>query len=265
MKAHYETLGYTSGVYLLINDATSVLPAIGYDPLTDCTSGFDISDDLLPHVDVRAGESLRDFLKRFHDYKLATQVEIYLLVPLAARIPPYVVGAFAQSGSQTMETITRRLGIVRVEMEKRGALILTWAADGATAQFKLMRQLRSLPPGAPFIEIPNVPTLRSNGTTIRLPARLATLKDKSTLIATTPILDPVHLINLYRNAPLRKCAAMRIGACPIDLLVLREELMKNLKALCMETELGVRLSDWAVSDRMNYASAQRFFSTRVLD
>src|SRR6185312_15800608 len=117
--------------------------------------------------DIRAGDSVRSFMDRFKAKKLATQVEIVLLAPLAMRVPPFVLGAFAQSGSQTADTIKRRLDVARAEVEQRGGLVVGWAADGASAHFKLMRLLRALPaPGTPIIEIALVPTLLSDETAL---------------------------------------------------------------------------------------------------
>lgn len=263
-REHFHSLGYTADVFLLVNDATALLPALGYNPTTDEVVGFAISDEELPRFDTRAGASLRAFLERLMDKKLATQAEVYLLVPLAPRVPPYVLGTFAQSGSQSAETVQRRLAIARTEMEKRGALILAWAADGASAHFKLMRQLRSLAPGAQSFDISNVPTLLSNGTTVHLPARIASFLDAKFLMPDTPIFDPVHLLNLLRNAPMRKNAAMAVGSHCIDLLGLRERIIAKLGVTGLEAKLGVRYSDWEVTDRMNYAAAQRLFSTKLL-
>lgn len=260
----YHDIGYSKDVFLLVNDATALLPALGYRASDDSVHGYAISDDELSQLDVRAGESLDGFLQRFHALKLATQVEIVLLVPLAPRCPPYILAAFAQSGSQTAEIIARRLVIAREEMERRGALIVGWAADGASSNFKLMRQLRQLTPGAPSIEIPRVPTLLSNGNTVRLPGRLASFRGKQFLLPQSPILDPAHLLNLLRNAPLRKNAALTAGDCGISLLRIRDFLAQRFDAMGMEAKLGVRYNDFTVTDRMNFASAQRLFSTTLL-
>jgi hypothetical protein len=149
-------------------------------------------------------------------------------------------------------------------MERRGALIIGWAADGASAHFKLMRQLRQIIPGSPFIEIPGVPTLLSNGASIRLPARETSFKGQRVLLPLTPIIDPVHLIALYRNAALRANAALTVGNCGISLKRVRERLVEKLGAFGMEAQLGVRFSDFDVVDRMNFASTQRLFSTKLL-
>jgi len=251
-------------VFLLVNDATALLPALGYRASDDTVHGYAISDDNLSQLNVRAGDSLDGFLHRFHSLKLATQVEVVLLVPLAPRCPPYVLAVFAQSGSQTSETVARRLLIAREEMERRGALIIGWAADGASSHFKLMRQLRQPSAAAPIIEIPTVPTLLADGITARLPARVASFQGEQFLLPQSPILDPVHLLNLLRNAPLRKNAALTIGNHSISLLRVRDLLVRKFDAMGMEARLGVRYTDFCVSDRMNFASAQRLFSTGLL-
>jgi hypothetical protein len=263
--AHFDRLGYTANAFLLVNDATSLLPALGHVASTDEVLGYAFSDDELGLCDVRAGESLRAFLDRMEGRKLASQVEIVLLVPLVAGLAPYVLGAFAQAGPPTKETVRRRLQIARDEMEKRGAFIVAWAADAASAHYKLMRELRAAPaPGAPAIEL-LVPTLQGKETTVRLPARDAVINGKSVRVPVTPISDPVHLANLFRNAPLRKNAAMEVGDYQINLLALRDRLVQQCSALGMEHSLGVRHSDWEVSDRMNYAAAQRLFNTTLLE
>ena len=260
---YYHALGYTSDVFLLVNDATAVLPALGYRGSDDTVHGLAISDDDLAKLDVRAGESLEDFLHRFHSYKLATQVEIVLLVPLKPRCPPYIVAAFAQSGSQTMETVQRRLAIAQEQMERRGALIIGWAADGASAHFKLMRQSFEVSPGSPVIEFA-CPTLQSTRSVVRIAARCTVWCGTERLVPATPLLDPVHLINLLRNAPLRKSATLHIGNADVDLALVRDFLTSRLSAVAMEAVLGVRLADFFVADRMNFAAAQRLFSTSVL-
>ena len=260
----YHGIGYSKDVFLLVNDATALLPALGYRASDDSVHGYAISDDELSQLDVRAGESLDAFLQRFHALKLATQVEVVLLVPLAPRCPPYILAAFAQSGSQTAETVARRLNTARDEMERRGALIIGWAADGASSNFKLMRQLRQLDPGAPSIEIPGVPTLRTNGRTVRLPGRLVSFRGKQFSLPQSPILDPAHLLNLLRNAPLRKNAALTVGDYGISLPRIRDFLAQRFDAMGMEAKLGVRYTDFTVTDRMNFAAAQRLFSTKLL-
>lgn len=263
VQPFYQKLDYDPSVYLLINDATAVLPGLGYRMADDSVHGLAISDDDLGVLDVRAGESLAQFLKRFHSFKLATQVEIVLLAPLKPRLPPYILGVFAQSGSQTAETVERRLRIAREEMEQRGALIMGWAADGASAHFKLMRQMRQIAPGAPTIDFVG-PTLSSDRANIRTPARCVTWRGAACLVPSTPLLDPVHLVNLLRNAPLRKAAALQIGACTVDLNSVHDFLAEKMTAFGMEAQLGVRLSDFNTADRMDFAAAQRLFSTKVL-
>lgn len=54
---HFGQLGYHSKV--LVNDATALLPAIGYRALDDSVHGYAVSDDLLAHLDVRAGNRWR--------------------------------------------------------------------------------------------------------------------------------------------------------------------------------------------------------------
>ncbi len=262
---HFHKLNYKSDVFLLVNDATALLPALGYNVTTDEVIGFALTDEELPRLDVRAGESLEAFLQRFQECKLATQVEIYMLVPLTPHTPPYILAAFAQSGPQSGETAQQRLRTVQTEMERRGALILTWAADGASAHYKVMRQLSTVAPGASAINIPNVPTLLNTGATVSLAARTTSYRGNRLQLPETPIIDPVHLANLLRNAPLRIHAAMAIGSKHVDLLRVRSWLEDTLSAAGVEVRLGVRHTDWEVVDRMNYAAAQRLFSTKLLD
>jgi hypothetical protein len=241
-----------------------VLPALGYRALDDSVHGYAISDELLALIDVRAGESLEAFMERFHAHPLANQVELVLLVPLAPRCPPYILAAFAQEGSQSAETVLRRLSIARDEMERRGALIIGWAADGASGHFKLMRQLHAPAPGAPAIDIVGVPTLKGGETTERLAARVVSYNGKPVLLPTSPILDPVHLVNLLRNSALRKAFVGRVGDSSISLSKVRDLLEQRLGRFNMEATLGVRYTDFVVEDRMNFAAAQRAFSTAVV-
>jgi hypothetical protein len=278
--AHFDRLGYKANAYLLVNDATALLPALGYNTATDEVLGFALSDEELALLDVRAGESVSAFLDRFDAKKLATQVEVYLLVPLAPRVPPFILGAFAQSGTQAADTIKRRLDIARAEVERRGGLVLAWAADGATTHVKLMRSLRALrtQDDGLGIKVTEVPTLLSDETASDatsatasttaawLPARAATINGKILCVPETPIFDPVHLVNLLRNALLRKNAAMKVGGYAINLLKLRDLLAEKLGGIeKAEIRFGVRHTDWAVTDRMNYAAAQRLFCTKLLD
>lgn len=262
IRDHFHSLGYTSDVFIIVNDATALLPALGYYSATDEVDGLAVSDEELPTLDSRAGPSLEEFLQRHSDKNLATQVEVYLLVPLAPRIPPYVLGAFAQSGSQTAERIRRRLDIARYYVEKAGMLVLAWAADGASAHVKLMRQLNI--PGSTAISL-TIPTLLSDAAVVELPARWVMFRGKRVLLPETPIFDPVHLVNLLRNAPLRKSAAMSVGGLDISLPRLRDALVSSLGHAGLEAKLGVRFTDWEITDRMNYAAAQRLFSTKVYD
>jgi hypothetical protein len=261
---HFERLGYHSKVFLLVNDATALLPAIGYRALDDSVHGYAVSDDLLAHLDVRAGDSVEAFIERFHSLPLANQVELILLVPLAPNCPPYILAAFAQDGSQSMETVSRRLAIATTEMERRGALVIGWAADGASAHFKLMRQLHALSPGAPVIKIPGVPTLKGELVTEQLCARPATFNGKPLLLPTMPILDPVHHVNLLRNSALRKGFAGRVGDATISMARARDFFEQRLGQFGMEAELGVHYTDFVIEDRMNFAAAQRVFSTPVV-
>ena len=262
---HFQRVGYTSKAFLLVNDATALLPAIGYRAADDSVHGYAIPDERLAEIDVRAGESLEAFMERFHSHPLANQVELILLVPLAPRCPPYILAAFAQSGSQSAETVSRRLSIARDEMERRGALIVGWAADGASAHFKLMRQLRQHTPGQPSIVVSGVPTLMSDSSTARLPARAARFNGKELLIPMTPILDPVHHINLLRNSVLRKNFAGKVGEYDISMARVCKLLEQQLDRFNMEASLGVRCTDFNIEDRMNFAAAQRVFSISVVN
>ncbi len=265
LEFYRNKIGYTRDVFLLVWDATALLPALGYQSATDTVVGLTVSDELLAQIDLRVGESLEAFLKRISSLQLATQVEIVLLVPLEPRRPPFLLAAFAQSGPQTMETLKQRMHIARSEMEKRGAFIVGVAADGATGNFKLMRQMRQPLPGAPTIAIAGVPTLSGAATTaVHLPARGVAFHGAKYLVPDLAIVDPVHLPNLLRNAPLRKSAAMRVGNHDISQQRVYLALRERMGDFGMEPQLGVRVTDFNVSDRMNFASAQRLFSTKLL-
>jgi len=140
--------------------------------------------------------------------------------------------------------------------------VVGWAADGASAHFSLMRELRAPPAAnAAAIEVAAC-TLQGKRITVRLPARITCF---NLLLPAAPIFDIVHLLNLFRNAAMRAHAAMKVGDYNINLLALRDHVQATCGPLGMEGVLGVRYSDWCVSDRMNYASAQRLFSCKVLD
>src|SRR5262249_37163043 len=62
---HFDRLGYKANAYLLVNDATALLPALGYNTATDEVLGFALSDEELALLDIRAGDSVSDFLDRF--------------------------------------------------------------------------------------------------------------------------------------------------------------------------------------------------------
>lgn len=95
----FHKLGYTADVFMLVNDATAVLPSLGYRADDDTVHGLATGDTELHVLDIHAGESMEAFLQRFRNHKLATQVEIVALVPLKLRCPALVLGVFAQSGS----------------------------------------------------------------------------------------------------------------------------------------------------------------------
>ncbi len=258
-------VGYKRDVFLLVWDATALLPALGYQSVTDTVVGLTIPDEQLGQVDLRVGESLTAFLQRISKLQLATQVEILLLVPLEPRCPPFLLAAFAQSAPQTMETLKQRMLIARTEIERRGAFIVGVAADGASGNFKLLRQMRQTVAGAPTIAIAGVPTLSAAATTVQLPAREVRFRNVTRLMPDLAVVDPVHLPNLLRNAPLRKNAAMRVGNCDISQQRVLNALKDRVGEFGLETRLGVRTTDFNVSDRMNFASAQRLFSTKLLD
>ena len=119
-----------------------------------------------------------------------------------------------------------------------------------------MRSLRALPtPDGFTIKIEDVPTLLHDETAPCEPNR-----------AFATIRLPVHLVNLLRNALLRRNAAMKVGVCEINRPKLRDQLAQQLGGVeKVEITFGVRHTDWAVTDRMNYAAAQRLFSTKLLE
>lgn len=208
-------------------------------------------------LDLRVGESLIDFLHRIRSYQLATQVEIVLLVPLSANCPPYLLAAFAQSNPQTAETIEQRMLTARTELERRGALIVGIAADGASGNFKLMQGMRQRVSATPFV----LKDVTAHAKTVKLPGRIVNYLGKERLIPDLAILDPVHLLSLLRNAPLRQAAAMSIGSHEIRPKRVLEALCAELGMVGLELQLSVRATDFDGLDRMNFASAQRLFST----
>jgi hypothetical protein len=262
---YFASVGYKGKAFLLTNDATALLPAIGYRASDDSLHGYAISDEQLPHVDLRAGLYLDEFLAQHLKLPLATQVELVILVPLAPNTPPYIVAAFAQAAPPSKETLQMRLTIAREEMKKRGALIVNWSADGASGHVKYMKELNTPKEGEPIIAIHGVATLKGDNETVILPARVVIFEGERRLLSTVPILDPVHLLNLLRSSPLRAKSAMGIGPHGISFRPLKEFLLSKLGAFRMENELGVRPSDFSAPDRMNYASAQRVFNTKVLE
>ncbi len=259
-------INYKRDVFLLVWDATALLPALGYQSATDTVVGLTIPDEQLGQVDLRVGQSLPAFLQYISKLQLATQVEILLLVPLEPRCPPFLLAAFAQSAPQTIETLKQRMLIARTEMERRGAFIVGVAADGASGNFKLLRQMRQPVAGGPTVAITGVPTLAAAATTtVHLPAREVLFRKSMLRVPDVAVVDPVHLPNLLRNAPLRKNAAMRVGNFTISLERLCNVLKDRVGDFGLEATLGVRISDFNVGDRMNFASAQRLYSTKLFD
>ena len=49
---HFRRLGYECNTYLLVNDATALLPALGYNTSTDEVLGFALSDEELALLDI---------------------------------------------------------------------------------------------------------------------------------------------------------------------------------------------------------------------
>lgn len=259
-----DQLDYRSCTFLLVWDATAVLPALAYQTASDTVIGLTIPDEELGTLNVHVGESLDNFLLRIRSYQLATQVEVVLLVPLSPNCPPYLLAAFAQSHPQTAETIEHRMLIARAEMERRGALIVGVAADGASGNLKLLRSMRQRTTTTPFV-LKHVPTLSSHDETVQLPGRVVDYMGMRRIVPDLGILDPVHLLSLLRNAPLRQTAKMRIGAYDISPQLVRDRLEAEFGGLGLEAQLSVRATDFSVTDRMNFASAHRLFSTPVLE
>ena len=243
LEFYRDTLHYRSCAFLLVWDATAVLPSLGYRSASDTVVGLTIPDDELGTLDLRVGESLDAFLIRIRSYQLATQVEIMLLVPLSPNCPPYLLAAFAQSHPQTADTLARRMLTAREELERRGALVVGVAADGASGNFKLLHTLRQRVTATPFI-FSGVPTLSSNAENVQLPGRVVQYLGKTRVVPDLGILDPVHLLSLLRNAPLRQTAKMRIGAFEIRPQLVRDALESQLGVLGLEVQLSVRSTDF---------------------
>ena len=106
--------------------------------------------------------------------------------------------------------------------------------------------------------------LKGELVTEQLCARPAIFNGKPLLLPTMPILDPVHHLNLLRNSALRKAFAGRVGASAISMARARDFFEQRLGQFGMEAELGVHYTDFVIEDRMNFAAAQRVFSTPVV-
>jgi hypothetical protein len=263
-RDYFQRVGHTSGLFMLVWDATSVLPVLGYQQSTDSVVGLVIPDELLGQTNLLVGDSLTVFLERIRAFNLATQLEVVLLVPLAPHMPAFLLGVFAQSSGQTTKTIECRMRTARSEMEKRGAFVVGVAADGASCNESLMRSMRQRSADGRTILLRGVPTLEADAADVALPARVINFRNIQRLVADLPVLDPPHHLNLYRNAGLRD-TPMQVGSSTIVLARIKNMIEQELGVFGMPARLGVRATDFDTLDRMNFASAQRLFNTQVLD
>lgn len=137
----FHKLGYTAGAFIIINDATAVLPAVWWRARDDALIGYALADHDLPLFDIRASESIIDILQHHHRHQLATQVEVVLLCALAPGFPAYALASFPQMAGPTAFGVKQRVEIATREIEKRGGLVLGYAADGAAAQLAYMKEM----------------------------------------------------------------------------------------------------------------------------
>jgi hypothetical protein len=137
----FHKVGYNAGVYLLINDATAILPAVCWRARDDMLLGYAIDDDKLPLCDLRAGDTVYDIFRHHHHHLLATQVELVMLCALAPGFPAYVLAMFPQTAGPPADGVKLRIETARSEIEKRGGLVLGYAADGASAQLAYMKEI----------------------------------------------------------------------------------------------------------------------------
>src|SRR6185312_3621628 len=140
----FHSLGYTSDSFLVINDATALLPAVVWRADDDALLGYALRDEVLSEHDIRAGHFTLEVLQHHERHKLATQVEVVMVCPLAPGYPAMAVGAFPQLAAPTAAGARRRVVIVKEELEARGAMVLGYSADGASAQLSAMMDMWTL-------------------------------------------------------------------------------------------------------------------------
>lgn len=137
----FEKLGYKAGVFILINDATAILPAVCWRARDDALLGYAPLSYNSPLNLLRAGHTLVDMLEHHHRHLLATQVELVMLCALAPGYPAYVLAMFPQTAGPPADGVKLRIEIAQQEIEKRGGLVLGYAADGASAQLACMKEM----------------------------------------------------------------------------------------------------------------------------
>jgi hypothetical protein len=129
--------GYPQGVFFLTNDATATLPAVSI--VRNRLVGYTIADSALPFTSLECGDDLTDLYKIHDSHELGTQVEMVLACPLAPGVPSFTLGMFPQRAAPDAPGVQQRIDVARREIERRGGIVLLYAADGASSQMSAMK------------------------------------------------------------------------------------------------------------------------------
>jgi hypothetical protein len=273
----YRSLGYTADAFLVINDATALLPAVRWRADDDALLGFALPDDALSRHNIRAGQFLFEVLEHKQRWALATQVELVMVCPLAPGYPAMAIGAFPQRAAPPAPGVRRRVELVSEALEQRGAVVLGYSADGASAQLSTMMDMWSsvrscvafasahLPhllasqrDNEEVLHLPGFPTLAGT-TTWEFRTRRMRWKDTTLQLPWLAVSDPPHWINKVRNKVLN---GLRIGDYDVTLGPLKD-MMEGEAGLFAELDTMLRVSD-LYPDRLDYRASQRLFSSALI-
>lgn len=129
---YFQLHGYHCNFVHIAHDAVHILSRLSFRFTDGALLGFAIPDGELYKTLVTAPSTFEELRHAADTYPLASQAEVFLLVPLDPRVPAYIIGVFAQTAAPCAADVLCRVDTLTDYLLKAGIAPVAYCAVGRT-------------------------------------------------------------------------------------------------------------------------------------
>lgn len=235
-KTYYTSVGYSSMMFSLSEDSTSIIPGVQWSEKNNNIIGIITSTG---HY-TSSADTYEQIKLCVENSTFACDIHVYLLVPIFSSLPSFVIGVFPSNKTEKAINLLQRWEEVDKIANDLNIIIINHSSDGEAKQLRAMKEFRS-----------NSLINNSWGfSSFSIPTKII----NQITYPQCCFQDMVHIGTKLRNN-LVGCRLLQIGSSDINLHSIKKLLAEN-----GELKIGVRPSDLEPLDKMNFPAVERLCS-----